>query len=91
MLDGVQTTIDNVFNAHRKDIKLCAAGVKETIDQMKRWPKAEGPTKMDVGEMIANCVLAYRHLEDASQRLGKAIQAYDGGKSVYDKETTVGV
>ena len=37
------------------------------------------------GEAIANVVLAYRHLEDASMRLGKAIQALDGGVSVYDK------
>lgn len=34
-------------------------------------------------EMDANLVLAYRHLEDARMRLGKAVQASDGGKSVY--------
>lgn len=37
------------------------------------------------GEAVANVTLAYRHLEDASMRLGKAIQALDGGVSVYDK------
>jgi hypothetical protein len=37
-------------------------------------------------ETDANLVLAYRHLEDAAMRLGKAIQAIDGGKSVYDKK-----
>jgi hypothetical protein len=37
------------------------------------------------GEALANVMLAYRHLEDASMRLGKAIQALDGGVSVYDK------
>jgi hypothetical protein len=37
------------------------------------------------GEATANVMLAYRHLEDASMRLGKAIQALDGGVSVYDK------
>jgi len=36
-------------------------------------------------EVLANLTLAYRHLEDASMRLGKAIQAADGGVSVYDK------
>jgi hypothetical protein len=41
-------------------------------------------------EAIANIMLAYRHLEDASMRLGKVIQALDGGASVYDKRTTVG-
>jgi hypothetical protein len=44
----------------------------------------------DNGEAIANVMLAYRHLEDASMRLGKAIQALDGGVSVYDGKTTVG-
>jgi hypothetical protein len=39
----------------------------------------------DREEMHANITLAYRHLEDAAMRLGKAIQAFDGGKSVYDK------
>ena len=42
------------------------------------------------GEAVANVMLAYRHLEDASMRLGKCIQALDGGTSVYDKRTTVG-
>jgi hypothetical protein len=41
-------------------------------------------------DAIANVMLAYRHLEDASMRLGKVIQAVDGGVSVYDKRTTVG-
>lgn len=36
-------------------------------------------------EAVANVMLAYRHLEDASMRLGKAIQALDGGASVYDQ------
>jgi hypothetical protein len=43
-----------------------------------------------VPEATANLTLAYRHLEDASMRLGKVIQALDGGVSVYDKRTTVG-
>jgi hypothetical protein len=42
------------------------------------------------GEAIANATLAYRHLEDASMRLGKVLQALDGGVSVYDRATTVG-
>jgi len=42
------------------------------------------------GEAAANIMLAYRHLEDASMRLGKVIQALDGGISVYDRRATVG-
>jgi hypothetical protein len=37
----------------------------------------------DKGEMLANATLAYRHLEDAAMRLGKVIQAFDGGASCY--------
>ncbi len=65
-------------NAMRADIKQIAAKVLA----MK--------ASMDNGEAIANVMLAYRHLEDASMRLGKVIQAVDGGVSVYDKRTTVG-
>lgn len=43
------------------------------------------PEKPDYEEMHANITLAYRHLEDAAMRLGKAIQAFDGGTSVYDQ------
>lgn len=37
------------------------------------------------GEMHANLKLAYRHLEDARMRLGKAVQAADGGTSCYPR------
>lgn len=50
-----------------------------------RTPYATKPGEPDKGEMIANLMLSYRHVEDAIMRLGKAIQAYDGGKSVYTK------
>lgn len=43
------------------------------------------PGSADRGEMIANVTLAYRHLEDARMRFGKAIQALEGGVSVYDR------
>lgn len=36
-------------------------------------------------EMKANIMLAYRHLEDARMRIGKAVQAYDGGTSCYPR------
>jgi len=43
------------------------------------------PAVSDMGEMIANVTLAYRHIEDATMRLGKAVQAFDGGTSVYPR------
>jgi hypothetical protein len=36
-------------------------------------------------EASQNIELAFRHLEDCRMRLGKAIQAYDGGTSVYPR------
>lgn len=37
----------------------------------------------DHGEIVANIILAHRHLEDARMRLGKAIQAYEG-RDIFD-------
>jgi hypothetical protein len=41
------------------------------------------------GEVIANTVLAFRHVEDAAMRLGKVLQALDGGVSKYDNTGVV--
>lgn len=35
----------------------------------------------DRGEELANLMLAYRHIEDAVMRLGKVIQAFNGGEN----------
>jgi len=69
-------------NQRRSDVKSAAELVKTQIGYMKA-------NALD-GEAIANATLAYRHLEDASMRLGKVLQALDGGVSVYDRATTVG-
>lgn len=37
-------------------------------------------------EAHANVTLAFRHLEDARMRLGKVMQALEGGTSCYDKK-----
>ncbi len=53
--------------------------VFEDIELRGRHPES------DSGEMRSNIVLAFRHLEDARMRIGKAIQAFDGGTSVHDR------
>lgn len=73
-------------NSIRADIKTVAA---ET-DRLRGMAANVARTGAINGEVPANVTLAYRHLEDASMRLGKALQALDGGVSVYDKATTVG-
>lgn len=94
MPDSVQGPARDVYDAAntiRGHIKAIAA---ETLRQKKlamvlpasregQWPDSKSET-------VANLTLAYRHLEDASMRLGKALQALDGGVSVYDASTTVG-
>jgi hypothetical protein len=68
----------------RKDILDIDAKVILLKDWAKNNPEAF-PEDVDVGEIIANLTITHRHLEDGRMRLGKAIQAYDGGTSVYPK------
>jgi hypothetical protein len=74
-------------NDIKKKCDLCRGSIKMmgiTVKDLMEDPhfKADNPTN---SEMKANIMLAYRHLEDARMRLGKVIQAYDGGVSCYDK------
>lgn len=89
MTTGESTDFKGMCNELRGKIKSEADHLKGQIEITKD-PINGYMGKSDKGEMIANLMLAYRHLEDASMRIGKAIQAYDGGESVYDKDTTVG-
>ncbi len=59
--------------------------ISKIVLAMKRHPYFDGEQKVgeNHGEMIANIMLSYRHLEDARMRLGKVYQAKDGGTSVY--------
>jgi len=66
----------------RKTIKAIAEEVKASHEKV--FEQSQGMGTMDEDEMHANLTIAYRHLEDAAMRIGKVIQAYDGGKSVYD-------
>lgn len=66
----------------RMTIGATAASVRGMAEAFKTMPLREQSDPNDAppdrGEMIANAMLAYRHLEDARMRLGKAIQAYEG-------------
>lgn len=80
--------IDRVNDA-RRSVKATAAIVAEMRGSGFSFGLDGYPDQKAAGEAMANVTLAYRHLEDASMRLGKAIQALDGGISVYDRETAV--
>lgn len=58
-----------------------AALVADTVQLKEEIVAADTLEGQNKGEMIANLTLGYRHLEDAAMRLGKAIQAADGGVS----------
>jgi len=58
--------------------------VKQKIVQLKNHPELV-PGAVESEEPLENIALAYRHLEDAKMRIGKAIQAIDGGTSCYPR------
>jgi len=68
----------------------CEALRREIKAVAERTMALKNAIPTEPSEAIANVMLAYRHLEDASMRLGKAIQALDGGVSVYDKTQVPG-
>lgn len=76
-----QTDFAGACSFARTETKTLGNRLKDIIKYAKEHPEFDG---MDKSEMIANATLAYRHCEDVAMRLGKAIQAYEGGKSIYD-------
>lgn len=75
-------------NEARAAIKSLAANVKSQVGDAKAADALNSGE--DQGESIANLMLCYRHLEDASMRLGKVLQSIAVVASVYDRATTVG-
>lgn len=76
--------IEETISHIRRGIKAYAVLTKDCLKDHPHW-KDETDGIEDPSEMKANMMLCYRHLEDAAMRLGKVLQAKDGGKSVYDK------
>ncbi len=74
-------------NDIKKKCDTCRDSIKImgiTVNDLAKDPHFKAGNSSN-SEMLANITLAYRHLEDACMRLGKVIQAYNGGVSVYDK------
>lgn len=97
MSEGKEQTRPNFKDAcfALRDSLKHAEGIALTLGELAVvCPFEEDPSETDEkllqrheerSEMIANVKLAYRHLEDARMRIGKAIQAFDGGESCYPK------
>lgn len=75
--------LNKLCDSFRKEIKEIGEKVKCLMahDDFKRKQAYDGQH----GEMKANIMLAYRHLEDARMRIGKTLQAADDGISIFDK------
>jgi len=71
------------------DCEALRREIKAVADKLWAMPILVGKGG-EGSEVEANRKLAYRHLEDAAMRLGKVIQALDGGVSVYDKTQVPG-
>lgn len=78
-------TLDGQIDALRATIKGIAGSLWELKEAIA---KSELLPSENRGETMANAMLSYRALEDASMRLGKVIQARQGGKSIYDAVET---
>jgi hypothetical protein len=77
---------ENKGQCLRAEIKRVASRVKRYIQTSKdTTPTSDDSERQNQGEMIANATLSFRHLEDAAMRIGKSMQAYQGGVSILDK------
>lgn len=70
----------------REKLKAIGEEVRQLHDD-EEFDKAQGTAlgEPNHGEMRANITLTYRHIEDARMRIGKVVQAYDGGASCYPR------
>lgn len=78
-------TYANQASHLRSALKTIAGDVRAFERRLlEQCGELTGDTELD-GEAAANALMAFRHLEDASMRLGKVMQALNGGLSVYDQ------
>ena len=74
-------------NEVRAELKTVGVKILHLKKELISTP-GTGDKELD-GEAIANTVLAFRHVEDAAMRLGKVLQALNGGVSQYDNSGVV--
>lgn len=79
----MEPDIKDTCNGLRAQIKKVGDSIK-SVHQHHEFDNEQSSNEQH-SEMHANITLAYRHIEDARMRLGKVIQAYEGGVSIFDK------
>lgn len=67
------TTLEGALESNKSSVQEKARHIKELIDALKNNSDFNSDPK---GEMIAHLVLAYRHLEDACNRIEQASRNY---------------
>ena len=82
MSEPAAITLDNLCSKYRVELKSLGEEIRKL---MKHSSIEENTNKnSDPNEIRANIVLAYRQIENAVMRLGKAIQAFEGrSESIY--------
>ena len=63
---------------------LIGALDKDVLELKTSIALVPGIGHLERGEALANIMLAHRHLEDARMRIGKMIQALEGGVSIFE-------
>ena len=79
------TTLIHACHQVRETLEAEADIVLHLRDHPELNLSANEKSGKNTNEAFANIMLAYRHIEDCKMRIGKVIQAMDGGVSIYDK------
>jgi len=84
-MDTVESldTLESLCEEMNQDINRNAKTVKALMNNDRF--KGDEAYAGQFGEMKANIMLTYRHLEDARMRVGKILQAAGDGVSILDK------
>jgi len=79
--------MEKEFKESCNDLRLQALTLANNVRALLRHSDVEQINLLPAthSEIRENIMLSYRHLEDARMRLGKAIQAFEGGPSCYDR------
>ena len=72
------------FDEKMDGLRIALKTIGAEIDSLKKEFKPV-TSEQNVGEIMANLTLAYRHVEDASMRIGKVKQHINNGESIYGK------
>lgn len=67
-------------------VEFCNKFRADLLEKEKALMTFKNGCGNQIPEVMANFMLAYRHLEDCRMRMGKVIQAANGGISIYDKK-----